>query len=139
MPAGYDKTPSKYDVKKAAREGLAVVDSEQGFELDRTWSHEDLVDAFTTLLPFPFSFFKKLQDEAKDGIPRWRLAIVASRRLQVLSDEHPTGKDVDYIKGNSTSGFRNSRVFIGMSAFFTPMDGYSPIFQWHATQFLVNT
>ncbi|KAJ7867398.1 hypothetical protein B0H14DRAFT_3861765 [Mycena olivaceomarginata] len=112
MPAGYDKTPSKYDVKKAAREGLAVVDSEQGFELDRTWSHEDLVDAFTALLPFPFSFFKKLQDEAKDGIPRWRLAIVASRRLQVLSDEHPTGKDVDYIKGNSTSGFRNSRVFI---------------------------
>ncbi|KAJ7824918.1 hypothetical protein B0H13DRAFT_2375216 [Mycena leptocephala] len=65
------------------------------------------------LLPLPLSFFAQAEDDADDGQPAWHLATVVQRRLQVLLNPmHPTGGDVDYHKGSSSTGFRNSRVFI---------------------------
>lgn len=92
------------------------MDSSEGYTLGRFWDHEELVDAFAALLPLPFSFFEQLEHDAEDGEPAWCLATVAQRRLEVLNQSHPTGKDVDYHKGNSSTGFRNCRVFIGTPA-----------------------
>ncbi|KAF8189538.1 hypothetical protein K438DRAFT_1763746 [Mycena galopus ATCC 62051] len=110
---GYAKTPNKGQMQKAIDHGLAVVDTSEGFEFDRTWSHEDLFDALTTHLPLPFSFFEELQHDANDDQPAWRIATVSRNRIEVLNTlTHPTGKDVDYHKGSSTTGFRSSHVFI---------------------------
>ncbi|KAJ7843030.1 hypothetical protein B0H13DRAFT_1909561 [Mycena leptocephala] len=110
--SGHVKTPNKSEIQKAAAEGVAVVDTSEGYELDRLWDHEELVDAFATLLPLPFSLFEQLERDAEDGEPAWCLATVVQKRLEVLNNSHPTGKDVDFHKGNPTSGFRTCRVFI---------------------------
>ncbi|KAJ7689760.1 hypothetical protein B0H16DRAFT_1858077 [Mycena metata] len=112
IAGGHDKTPTNFQIDTAAAQGLAVFDSAKGFELDRAWTHEELAEALLGLLPFPFSYFERLQDEAGDGEAAWRLASVVSKRLQVLSNPAPAGKDVDFHKGNATSGFRHWRVFI---------------------------
>ncbi|KAF7358341.1 hypothetical protein MVEN_00883700 [Mycena venus] len=107
ITAGHDKTPDKFQMQKAVDDGLAVVNSTEGFEFDRTWTFDQLVDALMGLLPLPFSFFAQADE------PGWYLATVVQRRLQVLANlTHPTGADVDYHKGSSTNGFRNNRVFI---------------------------
>ncbi|KAJ6470053.1 hypothetical protein C8R47DRAFT_1299019 [Mycena vitilis] len=107
-----DKAPNNNELLAFAERGLAVVDSDKGFELDRTWTHKELVNAFTGLLPLPFSFFEQLEDEADDGQSVWRLASVVSKRLEVVQNPRPTGKEVDFLKGNSTTGFRACRVFV---------------------------
>ncbi|KAJ7023661.1 hypothetical protein C8F04DRAFT_1271231 [Mycena alexandri] len=112
LPGGHDKTPTNFQIDTAAAQGLAVFDSSKGFELDRTWTHEELAEALMGLLPFPFSYFERLQDEAGDGEAAWRLASVVSKRLHVLINPTPAGKDVDFHKGNATSGFRHWRIFI---------------------------
>jgi hypothetical protein len=90
------------------------VDTSDGFELDRLWGYKRLFEALAAL-PFPFSLFEQLERDDEDGEPAWCLATVVQKRLEVLNKSHPTGKDVDYHKGNPTNGFRNCRVFIGRS------------------------
>ncbi|KAJ7769852.1 hypothetical protein B0H16DRAFT_1715503 [Mycena metata] len=112
IAGGNNKTPTSYQIDVAAGKGLAVFDSSKGIELDRAWTHEQLVEALMGLLPFPFAYFEQLEDEAGNGEAAWRLASAVSKRLQVLDNPAPAGKDVDFHKGNVTNGFRNWRVFI---------------------------
>ncbi|KAJ7769851.1 hypothetical protein B0H16DRAFT_1776739 [Mycena metata] len=112
IAGGNNKTPTSYQIDVAAGRGLAVFDSSKGIELDRAWTHEQLVEALMGLLPFPFAYFEQLEDEAGDGEAAWRLASAVSKKLLVLDNPAPAGKDVDFHKGNVTNGFRNWRVFI---------------------------
>ncbi|KAJ7140647.1 hypothetical protein C8R44DRAFT_866354 [Mycena epipterygia] len=109
---GHYGIPDGVDIQTAVLEGRAVLDLNEGFEFDRTSSHEEVVDTLTALLPLAFPYFQHLQDEAGNFEPAWRLATVAKKKIVISPVVHPKGSDLDFVKGNATSGFKNSWLFI---------------------------
>ncbi|KAJ7442956.1 hypothetical protein FB451DRAFT_1190288 [Mycena latifolia] len=109
---GHDVVPNRVDTQTAVLEGRAVLSLSEGFEIDRNWTHEEVVEAFAKLLPLPFSYFDQKQDEADDDEPAWRLATVVGKKIVISPVIRPNGSNLDYNKGNVTTGFKNSRLFI---------------------------
>ncbi|KAJ7094249.1 hypothetical protein C8R43DRAFT_1141813 [Mycena crocata] len=107
-----NKTPGRVEVQKAMKTGLGALNFKEGFSFDRRWMYDDIVEALTQYLPYAFPFFASLEAEAVDGEPAWCLATAVQKRLEIAPLLHPTGEDVEYNKGNTTTGFRNSKVFI---------------------------
>ncbi|KAJ7171625.1 hypothetical protein C8R43DRAFT_978844 [Mycena crocata] len=115
IPAEYNSIPDKVQIQSAQSRGLAVVDSSKGITLNRTWTHDELRDALHDLLPLAFPYFDRIQNKSQDDGPVWYLGGIAKRQLAIVETAHPTGADVDYHKGGGTTGWRNDRVWIGMS------------------------
>ncbi|KAJ6460717.1 hypothetical protein DFH09DRAFT_1114588 [Mycena vulgaris] len=108
LPEEHQKIPDKRAVQTAVLHGLAAIGDENGIELDRTWSHEQLNDFFSDLLPKPFTYLL----QQSNGVPSYHLGVISSKRLQVVPALFPTGFDADYNKGSNTTGFRNNRLWI---------------------------
>ncbi|KAJ6624052.1 hypothetical protein B0H10DRAFT_1943534 [Mycena sp. CBHHK59/15] len=78
-----------------------------------------LVEAFHNLLPFPFEYFDKVQQDADPDDESawqpwqpWLLATVVQQKLAIAPITYPQGSNVDFNKGNSTTSFHNCRVFL---------------------------
>ncbi|KAJ7465552.1 hypothetical protein FB451DRAFT_1561369 [Mycena latifolia] len=114
LPEEHQRVPDKIKVQTFVLNGLAVLRGEKGIEFDRTCDHESLTDALRDLLPLPFGYFDRLTLESDDpnAPPPWVLAAVVGKRLKIVPAIFPTGSDVDYNKGASTTGFRNNRLWI---------------------------
>ncbi|KAJ7691907.1 hypothetical protein B0H17DRAFT_1133441 [Mycena rosella] len=110
---GHDAVPNRVETQTAVLEGRAVLNLNDGFEMDRTWTHEDVVDALTSHLPLPFSHFHHIQQKADDNDePAWRLATVVQKKIVISPVLRPDGSHLFYNKGNMSTGFNNSRLFI---------------------------
>ncbi|KAJ6626524.1 hypothetical protein B0H10DRAFT_1941820 [Mycena sp. CBHHK59/15] len=129
LPEGHDKVLDRVQIQIAVLNGLAVVKPE-GIEIDRSWSHKDLVEAFHNLLPLPFEYFDKVQRDAdpddESAWQPWLLATVVQRKLAIAPITYPQGSDVEFNKGNSTTGFRNCCVFLGV--YYTNVAPLLPLF-----------
>ncbi|KAJ7436837.1 hypothetical protein FB451DRAFT_1193633 [Mycena latifolia] len=109
---GADKVPDRVQTQTAVLNGLAVVNAE-GIQFDRTASHEGIVEVLADLLPLPFTYFARVQQEAEDDDePAWCLATPVRNRLVIVPSSHPDGAIFDFNKGNATTSFRNNRIFI---------------------------
>ncbi|KAJ7165972.1 hypothetical protein C8R46DRAFT_1219743 [Mycena filopes] len=109
LPKDFQSVPDRQDAQMAELHGLAVVKYKRGIVFDREADHEQVVEALTALLPLPFAYFARLQEEASDSDdqPVWYLAAIAKKKLVVVPSDRPDGSVLDYNKGSGTTGFRN--------------------------------
>ncbi|KAJ7645242.1 hypothetical protein DFH06DRAFT_1333530 [Mycena polygramma] len=106
----HTKTPDRDTVGTLARRGLAAI-NQNGFDLDRTWTHEQLADFLFSVLPNVFGWFKDLEAETP-GAPQWFLGSAHRTKLQVVASLRPTGFDVEYNSVQSRTSFRNVQIII---------------------------
>ncbi|KAF7353832.1 hypothetical protein MVEN_01068800 [Mycena venus] len=97
LPEEHQKIPNKYEIQTAVLHGLAVIGDENGIELDRTWSHEQLNDFFSDRLPKPFAHLLR----QSNGVPSYHLGPCSQPGSMRIT-----------IKGANTTGFRNNRLWI---------------------------
>ncbi|KAJ6476125.1 hypothetical protein C8R45DRAFT_1102414 [Mycena sanguinolenta] len=115
LPKGSDKIPDRAQAQAAQLQGLAVVKNNDGISFERDASHEEVVIILSDLLPRPFEYFREREEET--GEPAWDLATPIKQKLVIVpsdDSERPDGLTIDFNKGPGTSGFQNSRIFIGI-------------------------
>ncbi|KAJ6466903.1 hypothetical protein C8R45DRAFT_1106329 [Mycena sanguinolenta] len=104
------RVPDREAVQTLVGRGLAAL-NQNGFELDRTWTHNQLADYFFSVLPNVFGYFRNLEAEDPER-PQWLLGIQSRSKLKVAPNPRPAGFDVEYNAGQSRTSFRNVHVVI---------------------------
>ncbi|KAK7027202.1 hypothetical protein R3P38DRAFT_2777268 [Favolaschia claudopus] len=108
--------PNKVAIQQAKIDNIAVVNNTEGIVVDRDATYADVVDLLNDLIPLPFAYFSRVETEQEGFEPVWYLLTPVKGRLVVVPSDNgslgPDGAALDFNKGNSTTGFRNSRIFI---------------------------
>ena len=115
LPEDSNNVPDRIETQTAQLDNLAVVDSSQGIVFDLDADHEETEERLTDLLPLPFYYFA--QKKRESGKQSWFLVTAVKGKLVIVPSEGSSGPDgasLNFNKGTGTTGFRSSKIFIGM-------------------------
>lgn len=97
-------------------QGLASVNCEDGIKFVKAWDADHIEKKFKELLPKAFEYITSQQSEG----PSWYLGRRDKKRVEVAMNidgsgpvVRPTGSDLEWNKGSSKSGWKESVIWIG--------------------------
>jgi hypothetical protein len=103
--------PSRVDIPKLAKLGLAKFDSVDGIIFGKTWDYSRVVEALHEYLPDLFRYLEELPDCDN---PHWVLCFRKKKLLHIAADAAcPTGQDLDLYKGTSRASWSDCFIWIG--------------------------
>lgn len=113
-----NRNPGKAEIQVLVKAGLAKID-EDGISFRMSWTHEEVDNALRELFPMAFAYLDALESPGPDdelyGVPQWMLCVPENRRLRLVPEFRPNGANLHFNKGTTRAGYRESKIFIGVS------------------------
>jgi hypothetical protein len=115
-----DHSPDKYELQVMALRHLAQID-ENGIGFGLSWTFDQVDEKLRQIFPELFEYLDTLSPDTEPlddkPLPPWLLCFRQRNSLKLVPDLFPTGHVLDFNKGTTRAGYRQSNVFIGVSEF----------------------
>jgi hypothetical protein len=111
-----DAVPNKQQIQLKSHHGLAKLSTKDVIEFQSSWSFDEVDSALRLYFPDLFNYLDSLDvpiNGEGDPMPQWMLCTRKQKKLLLLPQIWPDGRDLYYNKGIAKSGWRNCMIYIG--------------------------